>query len=168
MCYRYNACVRRFHFLMLIIHRIFDPQNNMISMKTLKCIIVLSFLTTSIFAQPGSRAAAFADFKGTISGRVMHAENNEGIEYANVVLYRLRDSSMVTGTITDKNGQFLMEEVPIGKFYLVANFIGYEKSVVGDVLMTPRQPNVTIDPISLKVAVTELEGAEIVGNKSLL
>lgn len=128
--------------------------------------IILSVLYFITYAQPGNRSAAIADFKGTISGKVMNEKKDAGIEYANVVLYRLRDSSMVTGTITDKNGQFLMEEVPAGKFYLAANFIGFEKSVVDDILVTPRNPDIAIEPIVLKVAVTELDGAEIVGNKS--
>lgn len=134
----------------------------------MKHIIALSlfFLVVNIYAQPGNRAAALEDFKGTVSGKVMDEEHSSGIEYANVVLYRMRDSSMVTGSITDVNGNYLIEGVPAGKFYLVANFIGYEKSVVSDIMVTPRQPNVSVEPVTLRVAFTEIVGAEIVGNKS--
>lgn len=129
-------------------------------------ILLLLIISLPVWAQRGDRAAAFADFNGTVSGKVLNEQKTSGIEYANVVLYNVKDSSMITGTISDKEGNFLLDEVPAGKYYLEANFIGYQKHMVEDILVTPRQPNVTLDPIILEVAVTELEGAEIVGNKN--
>lgn len=134
--------------------------------RTLFLPALLTLITGSIYAQPGGRSGAFADFKGSISGKVLTGDKSSGIEYANVVLYRMRDSSLVTGSITDSEGDFTIEDVPVGKYHVVANFIGYKKSVISDVLMIPRNPDITLDPITLQVAVTELEGAEIVGNKS--
>lgn len=60
-----------------------------------------------------------------IQGRVTDA-NNQPIEFANVALYALPDSTLVTGTITDKNGEFSLTANDIGNAFLKISFIGYE------------------------------------------
>lgn len=64
-----------------------------------------------------------------IQGRVIDA-NNQPIEFANVALYALPDSTLVTGTITDKNGEFSLTANDIGNAFLKISFIGYETQIV--------------------------------------
>jgi hypothetical protein len=64
-----------------------------------------------------------------IQGRVIDA-NNQPIEFANVALYALPDSTIVTGTITDKNGEFSLTANDIGNAFLKISFIGYETQIV--------------------------------------
>jgi len=64
-----------------------------------------------------------------IQGRVADT-NNQPIEFANVALYALPDSVLVTGTITDKNGEFSLTANDIGNAFLKISFIGYETQVV--------------------------------------
>ena len=64
-----------------------------------------------------------------IQGRVTDA-NNQPIEFANVVLYSLPDSTLVTGTITDKNGEFSLTANDIENAFLKISFIGYETQIV--------------------------------------
>ena len=45
---------------------------------------------------------------GSITGQVYDADLNVPIEYANVVLRSLRDSSQVNGTVTDQSGRFTL------------------------------------------------------------
>ena len=52
------------------------------------------------------------------------------VEYANVVLYSMRDSSIVAGTVTDQDGKFKLEKVRYGRMYAIANFIGYHKKII--------------------------------------
>jgi hypothetical protein len=64
-----------------------------------------------------------------IQGRVTDA-NNQPVEFANVALYALPDSTLVTGTITNKNGEFSLNANDIGNAFLRISFIGYETQVV--------------------------------------
>ena len=43
--------------------------------------------------------------EGILTGMVMEKNLDEPMEYANVVLYSMRDSSIVAGTVTDMDGQ---------------------------------------------------------------
>ena len=90
-----------------------------------------------------------------IQGKVMD-ENNQPIEFANVVLYSLPDSSLVSGTITNKNGEFSLTANGTEKGFLKISFIGYETQIV---------PAISGQTITLKVESRLLN--EVVVQKSL-
>jgi outer membrane receptor protein involved in Fe transport len=75
---------------------------------------------------------------GKVGGQLLDESNNEPLMFASIVLFRERDSTMVTGGISDELGRFLIEKVPFGRYYLSINYIGYPKKEVGEVVITPR------------------------------
>lgn len=102
---------------------------------------------------------------GAIWGNVLEEELNVPMEFVNLVLFRVRDSSMVTGTISDLEGNFRLADLPYGKFYLVANFIGYEKKIVPDLIIAPKIQAIDLGNITLRSATTNLQGVEVVAEK---
>ncbi|MBP8945107.1 MAG: TonB-dependent receptor [Paludibacteraceae bacterium] len=90
-----------------------------------------------------------------IQGKVMD-ENQQPIEFANVVLYSLPDSALVSGTITNKNGEFSLTANGTEKGFLKISFIGYETQTV---------PAISGQTITLKVESRLLN--EVVVQKSL-
>ena len=94
-----------------------------------------------------------------LSGRVVD-ERNHPIEFANVVLYSLPDSVLVTGTITDTNGEFAITDHFVERGFLQISFMGYktqtanaisgmlitlspEVSQLSEVTVTAARPNIT-------------------------
>jgi hypothetical protein len=67
---------------------------------------------------------------GVITGQVFEADLSAPIEYANVVLYGLPESTQVTGTVTDNNGAFRLDGVKPGRYYVELSFIGYRDRTV--------------------------------------
>jgi TonB-dependent receptor len=57
--------------------------------------------------------------QGAIKGRVLD-ENNLGMPGANIFI-----ESIMTGTITDVNGEFILQDIPEGDYTLLVSFIGY-------------------------------------------
>ncbi|MGK7393913.1 MAG: TonB-dependent receptor domain-containing protein [Candidatus Cyclobacteriaceae bacterium M3_2C_046] len=84
--------------------------------------IGLSFLILSIYAV--SAGAQSAD-QVTITGNVMDGETTQPIEFATVSLYHPRDSSLITGVITDPTGKFDLNVVP-GQYLLKVQFLSYQ------------------------------------------
>ena len=98
--------------------------------------------------------------KGIITGKVLD-KNGSPIEYANLIIYKKRDSSMVTGTISKFDGSFEINDIPPGKYYLTANFIGYNKELIDNISIFPDNLKYHTGIISLSVSTTAIDGVEV-------
>lgn len=98
----------------------------------------------------------------TLQGYIFSDGEEIPLEFANVALFRVKDSTMITGGITDKTGYFLLETIPFGRYYLVADFIGFKKEVVDNITIKPPKKAYTVEPIYLEMVAQNLEGVEIV------
>jgi hypothetical protein len=81
--------------------------------------LLLSVFTAFAFAQ-----TPFGSIKGTITD----GGDQKIIDAATVSLFRAKDSSLVKINLTDKAGNFVFEQVPFGKYYLLATSTGHLKS----------------------------------------
>ncbi|MBL4559582.1 MAG: TonB-dependent receptor [Labilibaculum sp.] len=70
---------------------------------------------------------------GVIKGIVMDNAMDTPVEYATVSVYTMADSSLIDGTITNKNGAFELTKLKPGKYYVEITFIGYNKAVVRNI-----------------------------------
>ena len=82
--------------------------------KKIASILAVAMLATSAFSQT------------KVSGVVKDAADSSPVAYATAALLRT-DSSVVTGVITNNDGQFVIENVAAGNYLLQVSFIGYEK-----------------------------------------
>ena len=67
------------------------------------------------------------DKPGIVKGKIIDDKTQQPMEFANVALYNVADSSLITGTITGENGEFEIQNLPYGEYYLEANFVGFER-----------------------------------------
>ena len=95
-------------------------------MKNFILIVGSLFIGLTTFAQGPSN---IGDKKGTISGKVLESRSNVPMEYTSIALYSMKDSSLVTGTVTNTAGIFVLDDVSFGKYYLEIHFVGYDKLV---------------------------------------
>ena len=138
-------------------------------MKNWFLIIVFFGLYNSLISQrPDGPGRDFSNMtaEGIITGTILEKGTNQPMEYANLVLYSFMDSSIVAGSVTNINGHFKLTGVPFGKFYAIANFIGYNKTYIQDIRINPKQKEVNMGTIYLEAASTSLEGIEIVADKA--
>ncbi|TRX61909.1 TonB-dependent receptor [Carboxylicivirga sp. M1479] len=68
----------------------------------------------------------------TIKGRVVDADSEISIPGVNVVVM---ETSPQKGTITDMDGYFMIEDVPVGRYTIQISFLGYEPAVLSEVLI---------------------------------
>jgi CarboxypepD_reg-like domain/TonB-dependent Receptor Plug Domain len=68
-----------------------------------------------------------AQTKGvTLSGKMEDKTLKMGLAYVNIVLKKAKDSSFVSGTITNEEGLFTLSELKQGSYVLEATFVGYQ------------------------------------------
>ena len=99
---------------------------------------------------------------GVVKGAIIDSTSTGAIEYATVGLYRQRDSSLVNGLVTDPSGVFTFKELPYGKYYLEANFIGYEKKKIFGITITPQKTSVDIGIIKLRPVITQIADVQVI------
>ncbi len=100
-----------------------------------------------------------------VFGKVIDSKSNNPIPYATVALYKAKDSSLVSGTITKEDGRFIIQ-AKTGKYYLEINFMGYNKIRKSNVNITAEKPMYRIGAVKLAKSNAEIQGVEIVGEQS--
>src|ERR1017187_10502662 len=86
-------------------------------MKQIFIIISLSIFCINIFGQTNDE---------TIKGNLKD-EKTQPIEFANVLLLKAIDSSLVKATVTNENGDFEISNFPIGEYRIECRQIGFSK-----------------------------------------
>lgn len=133
------------------------------------CISILFLtLTLAIFAQrPGGGRPDMAGMPadGIITGKVLEYSTGKPMGYANVVLFSYQDSSIVAGAVTAMDGSFKLEKLPYGRFFVVANFIGFTKETFQDIKINPKKTALDMGVIQLHSSTETLEAVEITAQK---
>ena len=88
-----------------------------------------------------------------IRGVVMDAETEKTLPGANIILVGKNK-----GTSTDTEGKFILEDVEVGRHELKVSFIGYEKKIIPEILLSSGSEKV----LEIKMEPTPQEMEEVV------
>ena len=89
-------------------------------------LCLLTLVTLAGFAQTPTQ---------TIRGTVYDASQSRPLTGASVVVQNSKSGNANTGAITDEQGHFRLTNLPIGRHQLSVSFVGYEPSVINEVLV---------------------------------
>jgi outer membrane receptor protein involved in Fe transport len=137
-------------------------------MKILNSSILLLFVLIvqlGFSQQKPSSAEKPAKVLGAIIGKVVDAQTQVSLEYTNVSVHKLSDSSIVTGGITSRSGEFSLEKIPQGKYYVRINFIGYKNAYVLNVVIDKTHVFKDLGKIKLKQNAEVLDAFEVTTEK---
>ncbi len=135
-----------------------NGEELMSNYKILLTVITIFVLSASLAAQP----AGMADWKdGSVVGLIVNNSNSQPLEYAYIIIYSQRDSSQAGGTVTDKDGFFELKELRPGRFYLEVQFMGFDKKVIGDIRIGPRNPRADLSEIRLSESTFSTDKIEV-------
>ncbi len=90
------------------------------------------------------------------------------VQFANAALFSLRDSSVVAGAVADENGNFILENLPYGRYYLVIDFIGFYKKTISDIKLFPQKKAFDAGTVLLKDASENLDEVVVSGERNLV
>ena len=134
--------------------------------------IVYSILvfSTIIVAQHGRGGGRFNPANmpkiGVLQGVVVDSVTTEPIPYASVSVLNMRSNEIVTGGITDQTGSFNIREIPMGRYQLVVEFIGYEKVDIGPINLFPGDGGGVeqdIGKIAMGLSAVQMEEVDVYG-----
>jgi outer membrane cobalamin receptor len=108
----------------------------------LLCLIFL--LSISAFSQIKTSGA---DIKGTVTDK----SSGTTLESATIQVFKSEDSTLITGASSDRNGNFLIKDVPNGLYTVKVSYIGYATAVAKNVKVSSDKKEINFGTIKLEV-----------------
>lgn len=106
--------------------------------------------------------------KSVIKGKVVEKDSKAPMEYANISIYNSTDSVLVTGGITNPEGEFTIEKLNNGTYYVEANFIGFNKTRINNIKVSSDKKSIDLGTIPLEASHQELGSVEVVAERPRL
>lgn len=128
--------------------------------------LILPVLLLSALLSNGSDFNA--EKSGKIRGVVFDKSSGQPMEYAQVTVYNLKDSTLISGNLSNQNGEFEIARLKNGDYYLEANFIGFHKKRISNIKITDTSPVFETGKIELASAELELEGVNVIADKKAI
>lgn len=101
-----------------------------------------------------------------ISGSV-EDDKNEAIPYANVILYNVRDSTMVKAGITNESGNYELKGISNGTYFLELSSLGYQKLALNTIILYANQ-QLKLEKQFLKPSLEKLQEVVITATKPMV
>ncbi len=106
-------------------------------------------------------AAAPVKAQRTVSGRIIDNEQKEAVIQATVALVKTDSTSVVSGTVTNQNGQFQLSATQDGNYLVRVTYVGY-KTLWRSVKMEGKP--VQLGTLTIETDAIMLKGTEVVKN----
>ena len=159
-----------------------DPQKKELTIKFMRKIsyILILAVTSFAFAQHGGgRSRGYSQRQtdpttvpkiGVVYGTVVDSATGTPIPYASVAIVNSRSSTIMTGGITNQDGEFHIKEIALGRHKVVVEYIGYKKQELGPYTFMPFGDNQTeynLETIVLVQTTLQMAGVDVEGERPL-
>ncbi|MBN2612916.1 MAG: carboxypeptidase-like regulatory domain-containing protein [Bacteroidales bacterium] len=121
----------------------------------------MRFLFLTVLVLIILNSAKAQNYVQTISGTVFDKDSKETLIGATVVLV---GSDLIIGTITDADGSFFLENVPVGRQTLMVSYIGYSDISIPEILVTTGK--VVVLNIELSQNLMHLQEVQVIASES--
>ena len=127
-------------------------------------ILLLSLFSSISFLQSQNSDKATIVL-GSISGKVIDNISKQPIPYVNISIKQ--KDKIITGGITQDNGNFTIKNLALENYTVEFQFIGYKKLTIS-VNLTTTNKNINLNTISLEEEAVQLKDVEIVNEHSTI
>jgi len=103
---------------------------------------------------------------GQVRGMVYDQDSKKPIEFATIALFNAIDSTLVTGTITDTEGNFQATKIAEGTYYIKVNFLGYEEMQYSELVIDRKNQRLDVGHIYLETNSQLLEEVVITNERN--
>lgn len=111
-------------------------------------LLVLLIMCFSTRGQDGQWSRDGEKPSFSIFGQLIQSDSKTPIEFATVSVFKVADSTLTTGGVSDEKGFFKIESTP-GRFYLLVQFMGYQDVTISNVNLG--RGNLTFDAGEVEV-----------------
>lgn len=101
----------------------------------------------------------------SIRGKIIEGKLNSPLENATIALLDQTDSTLITGTLADNTGYFILSDLAYGSYLIKIQFIAYQSKQIRDISLTDDNRHINIGEIILDPLTIGLEEAEVVADR---
>jgi ferric enterobactin receptor len=123
-------------------------------------IAALLFVNILVAQRPGTNPKSII-----LKGQVIDETSGNPMEFTTVSVFSSKDSTLLSGGITDEKGFFSVDGKP-GNVYVMVEFISFTTKTISNVSLKPDMSFYDLGIIKLSTDAVALESVEIVGQKS--
>ncbi len=136
-------------------------------------LILTTFLTYAQIPQgaPGGKGGKMPSITGKVYGKIVDATTKKPIEFASVIALRTmgKRDSMLGGGLTLENGDFSIDNLPLGGIKIKVTFLGYKDFLRPNVMvMPPDNMEIDLGDISIESDSKVLNTVEVSAQKSTM
>lgn len=106
--------------------------------------LILFISSVSIFSQTKTSGT-------TIKGLVVDKTSGSALESTTIQVFKSEDSSLYNGASSDKNGNFVINDIPEGLYTVKVSYIGYATAVAKNVKASKDKKEINFGTIQLEV-----------------
>jgi len=103
--------------------------------------------------------------KASIKGTILDNQNANPIEYASIALLNSVDNSVIAGDVSNKNGNFTVQNIKPGNYKLKIYFVGYETRILENIKVQDNQ-HIQLEVIQIKLNNQVLDEIAVTGKKT--
>lgn len=126
-------------------------------MKNIFLSLLILVFSTSAFALNGA----------SVSGRIFDGETNTRLPFATVTINLVDDNTIISGTISDEEGRFILKGIPQGHYIVKCSFVGYQTSKT-DLLIGELNTNFDLGKIELSPSTEKLDEVTIQAKREIV
>ena len=104
---------------------------------------------------------------GHVFGKIVDAKSKKPVEFAWVALFKDKNDSLITGQLTETNGEFSLDNLPFGKFKLKISFLGYA-TIEKEIMILPNSLDQDLGNVALAQDEKTLNTVTVTGEKSTI
>jgi iron complex outermembrane receptor protein len=101
-----------------------------------------------------------------VIGTLQDSLTKSGLEFTSVAVLKVRDSSIVGGTLTNGKGQFSIEALQPGRYFLRISAIGYRKMDSKPFMLNPMDPTKDFGIVYVASSQKNLKEVEVQGERA--
>ena len=104
--------------------------------------------------------------QNTLKGKITDSVSAAALEYATVSLFTKGNKKPINGTVTNKEGKYIISDIPNGIYTISFEFIGYRSVTLNDIAFNKN--SVVVNNIALQSKKTDLQGVVVVAQQKLV
>ena len=122
-----------------------------------------------LFAHDGDDHKKNMPAIGKVQGMVADSSTGIPLEYASISIIDFHSNDVITGGLTKKDGSFSIEEIPLGNYYVLIEFMGYKKKEIDGIILglgNDTKPQAFLGEIVLQISTVNLDVVEVIGEEN--